>query len=329
MCASAGTVLFKNAARAPWQQGKVERHGGLIKEIMEKSREEMPASTMDELIHILQACECANEKALKSLTQRQIGQWPRVPSDLLSDEAIDPALQSQNRQDDFEKLMEMRRIAQNAFMKVASQDAAARALTARPRVQRQMNLGDIVYLYRVLKAKKTLHHSQATSSTPEKHSNKARWVGPGHVLATEGSVVWINNLGELWRAAIEQVRLATSDEKRGVEVINEKGSEMQERRFSEQVEEIDGGYTPTSPAEDIAQTEQAAAAATAEQAEEEIPRESGGGHRQVSIRTEGEPEGEAVAPGTPMGRSNMIGPAVQPCCRRQKKPEATLQSKNR
>ena len=42
-------------------------------------------------------------------------------------------------------------------------------------------------------------------------------------------MVWINMLGELWRAAAEQVRLATSCEKLGSELIAEQAQEMQER----------------------------------------------------------------------------------------------------
>eukprot|EP00435_Cladocopium_sp_Y103_P043622 s1741_g12.t1 len=55
------------------------------------------------------------------------------------------------------------------------------------------------------------------------------WIGPGHVLAMEGSIVWINMFGELWKAATEQVREATTVEKLGVEVVAEDFSEMQER----------------------------------------------------------------------------------------------------
>ena len=58
---------------------------------------------------------------------------------------------------------------------------------------------------------------------------KATWVGPGHVLVPEGSVVWINMFGELWRASIEQAREATTMEKLGVEMVAEGFQEMQER----------------------------------------------------------------------------------------------------
>ena len=81
----------------------------------------MPPTSREELGALLHACEAAKNRFSNrsgfSPTQRQIGHWPRMPSSLLSDEAIDPALQSQGHTDEFEKTLEMRRVAQDAFMK--------------------------------------------------------------------------------------------------------------------------------------------------------------------------------------------------------------------
>ena len=38
-CPDFGTLVFRAAARSPWQQGKVDRHGGLMKTMIEKARE--------------------------------------------------------------------------------------------------------------------------------------------------------------------------------------------------------------------------------------------------------------------------------------------------
>ena len=231
LCASAGTVVVRTAARAPWQNGRVERHGGILKMMLEKSREDMPPESLQDLAQLLYACESAKNRFSNrsgfSPTQRQIGQWPRLPSSLLSDEAIDPSLQVQNSSEDFMKLMEMRRVAQEAFMRVSSQEAAAKALKAKPRAQRVFHAGDVVYVYRALRKKKSVRGHLPQSG--EGLGRKAKWVGPGHVLALEGSVVWINMFGELWRAAVEQVREATNMERLGAEILNEGFKEMQER----------------------------------------------------------------------------------------------------
>ena len=230
LCADAGIVMFRAAARAPWQQGKVERHGGLMKTMVSKARDEMPLSSRSELQQLLQECEAAKNRFSNrsgfSPTQRQIGQWPRMPSSLLSDEAVDPALQAQGGQmDEFERSMEMRRLAQDAFMKLSSQEAAARAAKARPRIAQTYQSGDLVYVFRVLRKAKGLKHGDGARPTRQ----RARWIGPGKVLAVEGSVIWVNMLGELWRVAVEQVRLATSEEKIGVEIVAEECEEMMER----------------------------------------------------------------------------------------------------
>ena len=232
LCSDAGVIMFRAAARAPWQQGKVERHGGVFKMMVEKSREEMPPTNHEDLIQILYACESAKNRYANrsgySPTQRQIGQWPRMPSSLLSDEDIDPALQSQNHTEAFQKLMEIRQIAMEAFVKVSSREAAARALKARPRVQVTYDAGDVVYVYRVLRRQKTVHGAARAARGPGM-GRKATWVGPGYVLAIEGSVIWVNMMGELWKAAAEQVRKASTSEKMGIEIVNESVPEMQER----------------------------------------------------------------------------------------------------
>ena len=331
LCAEAGVVVFRAAARAPWQQGRVERHGGLMKAMLEKGREDMPPTSREELGALLHACEAAKNRFSNrsgfSPTQRQIGHWPRMPSSLLSDEAIDPALQSQGHTDEFERTLEMRRVAQDAFMKLSSREAAARALKARPRVQENYKSGDLVYVYRTLRRKKALRHGAAARSSPL----KAKWVGPGQVLATEGSVVWINMLGELWRAAIEQVRAATSEEKLGIEIISEECEEMQERlkrsshragyrdvtnepfpelegeqqeRRDEVEEEGENRGRPRPRLEDagvgpaIVDGETELEERT-ERAEEEITTERERAGRQSSHQTVAEPDGEAPGESTP------------------------------
>lgn len=141
-CSDFGTIVFRAAARSPWQNGKVERHGGLAK------------SMIGELALLLQECECEKNRFMNrsgySPVQRQIGQWPRLPGSLMSDEMLDPALQVQCTSDDFSRLLELRQLAQDAFVRVASKDAAAKSLRARSRPQPSFKTGDLVYVRRKL-----------------------------------------------------------------------------------------------------------------------------------------------------------------------------------
>ena len=102
----------------------------------------------------------------------------------MSDEAVDPALQAENHTDDFVKLMEAREIAQQAFIKHATQTAAGRAVHARPRKQQIFTAGDLVFVFRALRKPKSVRgHTQPGRA---RVAPRAKWVGPGSVLATEG-----------------------------------------------------------------------------------------------------------------------------------------------
>eukprot|EP00435_Cladocopium_sp_Y103_P071079 s134_g36.t1 len=231
-CAQFGTLVFRAATKSPWQQGKVERHGGLMKDLIEKARASTSIATVEELSALLYECEASKNRFMNrsgySPVQRQIGQWPRMPGSLMSDEVLDPALQVQHVSDAFDRTLELRQIAQDAFMKLACKEAAAKSLRARTRIQRVFKAGDIVYVFRVLRKRKKVH-GQPEAERGHGVGRRASWIGPGHVLAMEGSVVWLNMFGELWKAAVEQVREATTVEKLGVEVVAEDFSEMQER----------------------------------------------------------------------------------------------------
>ena len=297
-CAQHGTIVFRAAARAPWQQGKVERHGGLLKEMIEKARDTAKPETMEELRLLVQECECAKNRFSNrsgySPVQRQIGQWPRVPGSLMSDESLDPALQVQNMTDEHERLLEFRRLAQEAFVKMSSKEAAARALKARSRLQRVFKAGDVVYVYRVLRKRKTIRGHEAGAARGYGVGQRASWVGPGHVLAMEGSVVWVNMFGELWRASVEQTRDATTEERLGVEVVAEDFSEMQERlkRGSHRA-----GYrdvtadTPVEEVEEARVREEEEAEAERVREEDEV-RQEGEERGRPRARFEREPGGE-------------------------------------
>ena len=157
-CADFGTIMFRAAGRSPWQQGRVERHGGLIKEMITKARETASLESVEELRLLLNECEGSKNRFMNrsgySPVQRQLGQWPRLPGSLMSDEVLDPALQTQDTTDEFDRMLTLRKLAQEAFMKLSCQRAADKALKARPRLQRVFKAGDLVYVYRVLRQRR-------------------------------------------------------------------------------------------------------------------------------------------------------------------------------
>ena len=215
-----GVVVYPVGARAPWQNGKTERHGQHFKELLEKARTEMVITQDDELRRLIQEVESIKNRYSNrsgfAPVQRQIGQWPRAPADISSDEVIDPSLVAGALVDDVERLWEMRRVAQKAFVEHNAKEAVGKALRGRARTTAEFQAGDFVYIYRVHRQRKRRH---GVLPDVDYAKNKPTWVGPGTVVCPDGANLWVTVWGELWKVAKEQCRLATNLEKHGVELV--------------------------------------------------------------------------------------------------------------
>ena len=78
-------------------------------------------------------------------------------------------------------------------------------------------------MFRVPRMKKRTHGGPVDDASL---STKARWVGPGVVIAPDGANLWVSMLGELWKVAREQCRPATNDEKMGIEAVVQECQEL-------------------------------------------------------------------------------------------------------
>ena len=227
LAAQNGVIFHQTGARAPWQQGRTERHGGHYKGILEKARSEVVIGSKRELSLLMKEVEQAKNRYSNrsgfAPIQWQIGHWPRIPNAILSDNVVDPALVDGMCVDDMERLHQMRRVAQKAFSELNAKEGVQRALQARPRVWREYQAGDLIYVYRVPRARK---RKMGGSEVIETGANKPTWVGPGTVIAPDGANLWVSMLGELWRVAREQCRPATNDEHRGVEMVMRECAEL-------------------------------------------------------------------------------------------------------
>ena len=224
-----GTAMYQIGAKAPWQQGRTERHGGHFKELLEKARAEVVITQERELKMLLQEVEQTKNRFSHrsgfSPVQRQIGQWPRTPGELLSDDPIDPMLVQGALVDDLERMHEMRRVAQKAFIDYNSQRALSRVVRGASRDFPEFKPGDYVYVFRVERARKR----KATEGAVEEGKGpKPRWVGPGCVVAVEGANLFVTMAGELWKVAREQCRHATNTEHQGIELIMQECQELLE-----------------------------------------------------------------------------------------------------
>ena len=222
-----GIVTYQVGARAPWQNGKAERRGAHYKELLDKARSEVVVTSTAELRLLMQEVEQAKNRFSNrsgfSPVQRQIGQWPRCPTEILSDDVLDPTLVAGAMVDDLERLHEMRRVAQKAFVESNARRAVQRTLQARGRTTEEFKPGDYVYVYRVHKPRKRRYGGLPERDTAR---NKPCWVGPGTVVMVDGANLWISVWGELWKAAKEQCRLATTTEKEGIELVVKECQEL-------------------------------------------------------------------------------------------------------
>eukprot|EP00435_Cladocopium_sp_Y103_P050345 s671_g15.t1 len=215
-----GVAVHQIGAKAPWQQGRTERHGGHFKELLAKARQEVVITEDRELRLLMQEVEQAKNRFSHrsgfSPVQRQIGHWPRVPGEILGDDVLDPMLVQGSMVDDIERIHEMRRIAQKAFVDYNTQRSKGRVERGRTRTTQEFQAGDYVFVYRVERARKKKHGGVDLKESP---SHKPQWVGPGTVVAIEGANLFVVVAGELWKVAREQCRLATNQERQGIELV--------------------------------------------------------------------------------------------------------------
>ena len=88
----------------PWQNGKCERHGELVKDLLAQGLETEVVFTPDDLEDLLaEIVSLKNRRGNRggfTPYQLVIGQNPRVPHELLSDDAVDEVgMQELNRDD--------------------------------------------------------------------------------------------------------------------------------------------------------------------------------------------------------------------------------------
>ena len=219
-----GAVVKTIGARAPHQQGRTERHGGLAKQMYLRMRDQVRPDNRREWETMIYAVEQAKNRLYNrsgfSPAQRQIGQNIRIPGSLSSDDPFEPSLVRQGASGEVHKLMAIRELAMEAFLKQTTMDAIKRAQGAKSRSSKEFHPGEVVYVYRRPLARRSVRGEDDTK--------RAQWVGPGTVILVEGPNVWISVRGEVWKCAREQVRSATMEEEEAFGLLKEELQELKE-----------------------------------------------------------------------------------------------------
>ena len=186
---------------------KCERHRGLVKDLLAKGLETEVVFTPDDLEDLLaELVSLKNQGGNRGgVTPYQpvIGQNPRAPHELLSDDPADEVgLQELSRDDAdrdspakaFKHSVQIRDHARMLMETYTARERLRSAAPSRPKL-RWVYVG-----------------ARDRTGGPA----LSRWVGPGLVALQDGTTVWVSVRGRLWKCVREQIR--GSDESLGAEL---------------------------------------------------------------------------------------------------------------
>ena len=187
-----------------WQRGRIERHGGIIKEMLSRCDQELSITTIEEFDQVLTSCF----QAKNALSRHQgyapeqivLGKSTDVPASLTSDEqsgahtfALGDSLESER----FRKHLEVRSLARRTFLLVDNDHAMRRALLRKSCPARgPFEVGhQVMYWLRNPKLGRL---------------SSGRWHGPAKVLCIESpSAIWISHVDRVFKCAPESLRSAS------------------------------------------------------------------------------------------------------------------------
>ena len=220
-----GSFHHVTDADSPWQNGRCERHGGWMKDLLQKGVEEGLVSTAEELD--LLACEaaaCKNRYFNRggfSPYQLVFGTAPRLPHDLLADGFLDrvgaedlkePATDADTAAAQFARQHSLRQEARRLLFEHAERTRVASATKAAPHRDRSFTPGQWVYVWR---------RCPPASGRKPYGFQRDRWVGPGLVVQQYRTTVWVAMRGRLWKCSSEQLRFASHEEALGAQFLED------------------------------------------------------------------------------------------------------------
>ena len=247
--------IQSTTSAAPWQRGRIERHGGTVKEMLSRIDQHQPIQTDREFDYALQQCFQAKNSmsGAKGYSPEQavLGRASRIPGSLCSDEStIVHSLDDSDdpQQEVFQKRMKIRAEARKALIDADNSQAIRRALLRQSRGrEHDWYCGELCMIWDKRKAPNMLE--------------KGRWVGSCQVVMNESrTVIWVTHMNKLLRVARENMRSVSlrefqshhgfsqiGDQKKLQEMAEQLRTQLKERsgmfQFSDQVGDIE--YEPT------------------------------------------------------------------------------------
>ena len=195
------TVVPPNAH---WQMGRIERHGGILQEMLSKYELEHEITNYSQLQQALAQCTMAkNTCGIRqgySPEMLVFGKSTRIPGSLSGDDELPSHAKACEESTEglrFREQLARRETARRAFHSADNSMAIRRAALRRERPYRgAYEIGEWVMVWRIV-------------------SNQGSWVGPAKVIQQDGtSTVFCNNMGSILKAAPEHVRPVSAVEAR-------------------------------------------------------------------------------------------------------------------
>ena len=195
------TVVPPNAH---WQMGRIERHGGVLQNMLSKYELEHEITNYSQLQQALAQCTTAkNTCGIRqgySPEMLVFGKSARIPGSLTGDDELPThakACEETSGGLRFREMLARRETARRAFHSADNDMSLRRAALRRERPHRgSYEAGEWVMVWKVV-------------------SNQGSWYGPAKVIQQDGSnAVFCNNMGSILKAAPEHVRPVSAVEAR-------------------------------------------------------------------------------------------------------------------
>ncbi|CAE7318597.1 RE2, partial [Symbiodinium sp. CCMP2456] len=194
-----GVKIRSAAGQAHWQQGSVERHNRLWKEIWDRVVDDHSVTENEVHLAVTAVNSAVNELRRKngfSPSQAVWGKDPEMPGELLGSKDLEQFDHLISRDHQRAREHALRTAAKETFFRCQTDDKLRRALLQRSRVSGpDLAVGDFVFFYRKAKNQKFW-----------------QWHGPATVIGHAGANVWVSRGGRCHLVAPEHLRRATSEE---------------------------------------------------------------------------------------------------------------------
>eukprot|EP00435_Cladocopium_sp_Y103_P051036 s1582_g15.t1 len=187
---------------APWQRGRIERHGGIIKEMLHRIDSSQPIHNEAEFERALhQAFRAKNSMSTVcgySPEQAVLGKATKLPASIISDESTPAHLQADSGEgpeaDRFRSSLELRVLARKAFVDSDNSQAIRRAMLRKSRGEvTEWQCGQPCMFWDKRRSPNMLE--------------KGKWCGPAQIVLVESkTIAWVTHMNRLLRCARDNLR---------------------------------------------------------------------------------------------------------------------------